>query len=212
MKSKKTNAEKAAPSPTRPGRKRDQNLGIRVIEAALDNLADVGFDAMTMDSVAALAETGKASVYRRWSSKAELVRDALIHMSKSSVETEQLPDTGSLRNDLLALLKPYPASFRERKLKVLSGLGSFFSEHQALADEAMQGIFEPWTAANRQLMQRAAARGEISNKADYETACQVIVAMTACRSQNQYSGLINCELATLIDHILLPALRNPPED
>ena len=191
------------------GRKRDHTLNTRIIEAALDTLAETGFEGMTMDAVATRAKTGKASVYRRWASKAELVRDALIQMSKGSVETEQLPDKGCLRDDLLALLKPYPAGYGERKIKVMSGLGRFFTEHQDLAEEVMQGVFVPWSAANRQLMERAMARGEISAAADIETACQVIVAVTACRTQAQYSRLITRDLTTVIDNLILPALMHP---
>lgn len=205
----RTEAHKSAKPVSGGGRKRDSSLDSRIIEAALDILAEVGFDGMTMDAVAARAETGKASVYRRWSSKPELVRDALIQMSRTSVETEHLPDTGNLREDLLALLKPYPAGFRERKLKVLSGLGSFFSEHQELAEQALRGIYEPWTTANRCLMQRAISRGEISPQADLDTACQVMVAMTSCRAQSPYNSFITSDLTTVLDHLLLPALRHP---
>src|SRR5215218_10242265 len=97
--------------PTPLGRKRDQTAGTRIIEAAIDTLAEVGFDSMTMDMVAARAKAGKATLYRRWPSKAELVRDAVIWMSRSSVDLDELPDTGSLRGDLLALLKPYSKDF-----------------------------------------------------------------------------------------------------
>lgn len=71
------------------------------MEAVIDILAEAGFDGMTMDMVAARAKTGKATVYRRWSSKLELVRDALTWMNRNHHELDLLPDTGSLRSDLL---------------------------------------------------------------------------------------------------------------
>src|SRR5262245_38845873 len=118
-KGKKTKIEKdgsrkkATKPSTTPGRKRDETLDRRIVGAAIDILAEIGFDSMTMDMVAARAKAGKAAVYRRWSSKAELVRDALIWMSRSSVELDDLPDTGSLRGDLLAVLKPYSKDHSE---------------------------------------------------------------------------------------------------
>jgi AcrR family transcriptional regulator len=194
----KAASEREVSQPATLGRKRDQTADTRIIEAAIDTLAEVGFDSMTMDMVAARAKAGKATLYRRWPSKAELVRDAVIWMSRSSVDLERLPDTGSLRGDLLALLKPYSKDFGERKLRVLAGLGSFFSDHRKLAEEATAGIFEPWTAVNRTLMLRAAERGEIPPNADIEMGTLTL---------NQRFD--KAFYTTLLDNILLPALRNP---
>jgi AcrR family transcriptional regulator len=190
------------------GRKRDQTLDIRIIEAAIEILAEVGFDTMTMDMVAARAKAGKATVYRRWASKAELVRDALIWMSRSSVDLDHLPDTGSLRSDLLAVMKPYSKDFGERKLRVLAGLGSFFSEHRKLAEEATAGIFDPWTEVNRSLMLRAIGRGELRPDADIDLACQVIVSITSYRSVTQNKPFNKASYEALLDNILLPALKS----
>jgi AcrR family transcriptional regulator len=191
------------------GRKRDDTLDARLIESAIDVLAEVGFDGMTMDMVAARAKAGKAGVYRRWASKAELVRDALIAMSRSSVELDRLPDTGSLRGDLLAVLKPYSSDHGDKKFRVLSGLGSFFSAYRKSAEEATAGIFEPWTAVNRSLMLRAVERGELHADADIEMACQVIIAMTAYRTLLQSKPFDKKVYGALLDNVLLPALKNP---
>lgn len=189
------------------GRKRDATLDARIIEAAISVLAEIGFDSMTMDMVAGHAKTGKATVYRRWSSKAELVKDALIWMSRNSVELNRLPDTGTLRGDLLALIKPYSTEYSERKLSVLAKLGSFFSENRKIADEATAGIFEPWTDINRSLMRRALKRGEISATADIEMACEVINAVTSYRTLTQNKPFDKDSYAVLLDNILLPALK-----
>lgn len=79
------------------GRPRDPELDARIREHALDLLLDRGIEGTTMDEVAARAGAGKASVYRRWSSKEELVLDALDHVVRAEVP---IPDTGSLRADL----------------------------------------------------------------------------------------------------------------
>lgn len=188
------------------GRKRDPQLDTQIIDSALAILGEVGFDSMTMDMVAARTGAGKATLYRRWPSKAELVGDALISMSRNSVETETMPDTGSLRTDLLSVMKPYSTEFAERKMRVLSGLGSFHSEHQEFAREAMNGIFKPWIEINTTLMKRAQLRGEISAKADIETACRVIVAMTHFRTAVELKSMNRTIYAGLLDTIILPAL------
>lgn len=192
------------------GRKRDQTADARIIEAAIDTLAEVGFDVMTMDMVAARAKAGKATVYRRWKSKAELVRDGLIWMSRTSVELERLPDTGTLRGDMLAVLKPYSTDHGERKFRVMAGLGSFMSEHPQAAEEALAGIFDPWTAVNRALMQRAIERGELPAHANIDLACEVIISMTTHRTLAQRRPFDRSVYESLLDHILLPALRNVP--
>lgn len=207
IKSRSSKKKTELPAPV--GRKRDNTADTRIIEAAIDVLAEAGFDGMTMDMVAARAKSGKATVYRRWASKAELVRDALIWMSRSSVDFEKLPDTGTLRGDLLAVLKPYSIEYKERKLRVLAGLGSFFSDHQTLAEEATAGIFEPWTEVNRTLMQRAVERGELSAQADIATACEIIVSMNYYYSLGLNKAFDKNSYSALLDNILLPALKNP---
>ena len=70
-----------------------------ILDATLQILAEVGYDLLTMDAVAARAKASKATLYRRWKSKPELVVTAVMcHHS----DTAAVPDTGSLRGDLLA--------------------------------------------------------------------------------------------------------------
>ncbi|QDK39364.1 TetR/AcrR family transcriptional regulator [Bdellovibrio sp. NC01] len=204
---KKISAKKSAKKAAVLGRKRDPKLDETILESTLDILAEKGFDSMTMDMVAARAKSGKATLYRRWPSKPELVRDALIFMSKGSVDIEHLPDSGNLKEDLLAIVKPYSSEHGHRKIRVLSGLGSFFSEHQKNADEAMAGIFSPWTNANRTLMQRAIARGELSKNANIDLACEIIEAMTAYKTNFQRTMFTKVYYGKILDQIILPALK-----
>lgn len=162
---------------------------------------------MTMDQIAGKAGSGKATVYRRWPSKTELVRDALIFMNRRSVELTDLPDTGSLRGDLLALVKPKSAEQSEFKLKVLSGLGSFFAEYHEISEDISAQIFGGWEKANTELMKRAMKRGEISPSASIEEACRVISAMTAYVTTLELKIFDKSSYELLLDGILLPALR-----
>jgi AcrR family transcriptional regulator len=188
------------------GRKRDHTRDAKILEAVIDILAEAGFDGTTMDMVAARAKTGKATVYRRWSSKVELVRDALTWMNRNHLELDLLPDTGTLRSDLLALLKPQSVEEGERKLRVLAGLGSFFTQNtEAVNDD----IFEPWVVVNRELMHRAVSRGEISAHADIEMASRVITSMASYRGLVQHKTFDKGFYTALIDGVLLPALKNP---
>ena len=207
--SKLANEKKVKSVADRPvvGRRRDDSLDAAIVEAALLVLAELGYDRMTMDSVAEKAKTGKATMYRRWSSKTELVRDALVFMNKNSVDLSSLPDTGSLREDLLTLVKPKSAQQSERKLKVLSGLGSFFAEYRKISEDISAQIFGGWEKANTELFERAQARGEISKSANIPEACRVISAMTAYTTTLQLKGFDKKAYEELLDGVVLPALR-----
>lgn len=206
---KKAAAKKSpATPPKKPGRKRDESRDRDILDATLDTLAETGFDAMTMDQVAARVKAGKATLYRRWASKAELVRDALIGMSRNSIEVDQLPDTGNLRDDLLAVMKPHSLEYSERKLKVLAGLGSFSSQHPGLYEEALTGIFGPWIGVNTTLMKRAVERKEIPRTADIGLACEIIASLTAFRTSSQRKQFNKAAYKALLDNILLPGLKN----
>jgi AcrR family transcriptional regulator len=83
-------------------RRRGDELEAALLDAAWDELVEVGFARLTMESVAARARTGVAVLYRRWPGKDALTMAAIAHYgTKHPVE---IPDTGSLRGDMLALL------------------------------------------------------------------------------------------------------------
>ena len=83
-------------------RRRGVDLETAILDATLDLLATSGLGSLTMEGVAAAAHTGKASVYRRWPSKEDLLVDAMRH---GLPPLDEGPDTGSVREDLLVLLR-----------------------------------------------------------------------------------------------------------
>jgi AcrR family transcriptional regulator len=84
-------------------RRRGEELEAALLDAAWDELVEVGFAKMTMESVAARAKTGVAVLYRRWTGKDDLALAAIAHYG--NMHPVALPDTGSLRGDVLALLR-----------------------------------------------------------------------------------------------------------
>src|ERR1700730_6730586 len=113
--------ERAEGTPARrPLRRRgEESRDPESLRAALDVLAETGYERMTMDAVAARARTGKATIYRRWASKAQLVVDAIASAGHMGVTTQRasLPDTGSLRGDLLALAETGSEKENNQKLQ-----------------------------------------------------------------------------------------------
>ncbi|GAA0972439.1 TetR/AcrR family transcriptional regulator [Nocardiopsis tropica] len=200
-----------AEGPVRPGRKRDPSRDGAILDAALEVLADVGYSRLSMDLVAARAGAGKATLYRRWPSKAELVVDAVARMKRDQVDLEHLPDTGDLRGDLLGLFRPQTVEEAERRLEVMAGLASMLVQDRALADAGTAAIVQPWAEAHHALMRRAVDRGEIPPTADIEALSQLIPSMAAFRALVRGKPFDRDFLVSMVDGVLLPALRHPPE-
>jgi len=153
-------------SPRRmPGRPRSEASHQAIIQATLALLLEVGYGALTMEAVRDRAGVGKATIYRRWSSKEELVRDTIVFLH----EDFAAPDTGSLRGDYEALAGAVRASASRGGAAMLMPrlLG------ESVHDPELFAIFrahlvEPRRAALRSVLERAVARGEIRPGIDPE--------------------------------------------
>jgi AcrR family transcriptional regulator len=192
------------------GRKRDHTRDQEILDAALEILAETGYDGMTIDMVAARAKAGKATLYRRWPSKAELVIDAVACMKNGDLDPSNLPDTGTLRGDLVAMIKPHSIEEGEKKLQIMAGLASMLSRAPELAEAANAAIIEPRAAVNRTLMRRAIDRGEISADCDIDTLSLISPSMAAYRVLLLRKPVDRQFLVSLIDGVLLPALGLEP--
>jgi AcrR family transcriptional regulator len=188
------------------GRKRDHTRDAEILEAALDVLAEIGYDGMTIDMVAARAKAGKATVYRRWASKGELVIDAVACMKKGATDFTALPDTGSLRGDLIAMMGPPVIQDAGRKLNVMAGLVSMLSRSPELAEAAREAIVEPRASASRFLMHRAVERGEISDDCDIDLIALVAPSMAAHQVLMLRKPVDRAFMIKVLDEVVLPAL------
>ncbi len=201
--------EQSTPAPpvrrARGGRPRDASRDAAIMTAALDVLAEHGYERMTMDQVATRAGAGKATLYRRWPSKADLVAQAVSQFDRTPTLAE-LPDTGSLRGDLLALMRPQTDDDARRALAAASGLASLLSAEPALADAASAALVEPFVASQLMLMRRAVERGEVGPDVDVETIALVTPSMTAFRLVLQREPVDVDLVAHLVDTVVLPAL------
>lgn len=194
-----------APAP-KLGRKRDHTRDPEILDAALEVLAETGYERMTVDMVATRAKAGKATVYRRWASKAELVIEAVACMKQGDVDFDALPDTGTLRGDLVAMMKPHSIVDAEKKLQVMAGLVSMLANHPDLADAVNAAIVEPRASVNRLFLRRAVERGEIPADADIEKLALLGPAMASYRVLIQRRPVDRAFLLSIIDDILLPAV------
>lgn len=193
--------------PTKPrlGRKRDHTRDPEILDATLDVLAETGYDGMTIDMVAARAQAGKATLYRRWASKPELVLDAVACMKTPDFDLTSPPDTGTLRGDLLAMVHSPSLKDGERKLKIMAGIVSMIARDPSLAVAARKALVEPRAAANRIIFGRAMARGEIPADSDVETLCMIGPAMVAFSVLMLGQPVDREFIIHTIDRITLPA-------
>ncbi len=190
----------------RPGRKRDASRDPAILDAAVEVLAEVGYDGMTIDMVAARAKAGKATVYRRWASKSELVIDAVACLKNADLDMASLPDTGTLRGDLVAMIRPHSIEDAKRKLQVMGGLVSMLSRHPELAAAVQAAIVDPRARAVRFLLERAIARGEIRADVDVATLSLVSAAMATHRTLILRKPVDRAFLISVIDGVVLPAV------
>jgi AcrR family transcriptional regulator len=127
-------------------------------EAVLDLLREVGYDALTMDAVAARTRSSKATLYRQWGGKAELVVKALRHSKPGSVGEI---DTGSLRGDLHALVTLDDDCTMEQNSALMRGIAMAIHQNPDLRQAFQEQLIEPEMAEFQRVLQRAVDRGEV---------------------------------------------------
>jgi AcrR family transcriptional regulator len=133
-------------------RRRGAELEVVLLDAAWDELMASGYAKLTMEAVAARAHTGKQVLYRRWRNRADLVIAAMRHRTGSIVE--DIPDTGSLRSDVLAVLQRMADRFASVGPEVVHGLLAEAPDVDPDVYTRMQGLMAT-------VVKRAAERGEI---------------------------------------------------
>jgi AcrR family transcriptional regulator len=137
-----------------------------VLDAALAVLVEEGFGTMTVERVAARAGASKASLYRRWRNKAELVTDA-IRCSQAASRFLP-PDTGDLRADLTAYLRHMQESFESADGALMTALIAERVRHPDLADEFDRRFVAEKRGHLHELLQRAIDRGELDAGTDID--------------------------------------------
>jgi len=152
-------------------RRRGEELEAALLEAAWDELVAVGFARLTMESVAARARTGVAVLYRRWPNKDDLVLGAINHYG--GTHPVQVPDTGSLRGDMIAMLSGY-SSGRIAFVTVVSAAFSGLLASTGLTPaEVRDKLIGDRPISSTEVFARAQQRGEI----DLDQISPAILAM-----------------------------------
>jgi AcrR family transcriptional regulator len=184
-----------------PGRPRDPRRDAAIRDAALVLLAEVGYERMTVDAIAAAAGVSKPTIYRRWAGKQELVADAIrLHPHTQAVA----PDTGSLRGDLLAAVRQL-ADHQLEDAQVAAGLASRLRDSAELAGLIREHAVEAVRGRFTQILDRAAARGELAaGPAVSALFSDVAPSLIHTRVLLSLEPVDDAFVTELVDRILLP--------
>lgn len=174
-----------------------------LLDVTLELLATSGYDRLTFDAVANAARASKATLYRRWSSKADLVVDAL-ERAKGSPSVERV-DTGSLRGDLLALACNQGGITDERTLAVMASVITALHRDREFADAFHERFLAVKVQQSREVYERARDRGEIPPDVDLDLVAPTLAAILLHRAFVLRLPVDDDIVEQIVDQIVLPA-------
>ena len=181
---------------------------VEILEATIEVLVDVGYDRLTMDAVAHRSRASKATLYRRWNSKLRLVMDALLSMKTAP----EIPDTGSLRGDLLSLMCGQGGVTDQEAVGTFGAVLTAIVRDPEFAEAFRDEFVGPKIAASRLIWERARDRGEISPDLDLDLFEPALAGILLHRvfliGEKPTEELIS----RVVDQIILPAALTPKEN
>jgi AcrR family transcriptional regulator len=179
-----------------------------ILDATFELLTTVGYDRLTMDAVAREARASKATLYRRWESKALLVIDSLIR-SKGMPEI-QTEDTGSLRGDLMSAFCGHHGLANTKTTAVLGAVVTAVSTDPEFAVLFRERFIGPKAQVAEEIYQRAIERGEISPDIDLEIITPALAGVCLHRMYVMGQQPDDSIIERVIDHLILPAAKAEP--
>jgi AcrR family transcriptional regulator len=175
--------------------------------AVLDLLREVGYDALTMDAVAARTHSSKATLYRQWGGKAELVARAMRHMKPGRIADV---DTGSLRGDFLALVTREDDCAMEQNTALMRGLAMAVHTNPDLLRAFKELLIEPELEEFRRVLRRAVDRGEVrEDNPATEFVLHMLLGAFVTRALIDELPPTQSFLISYLDAVVLPALGVP---
>ncbi|MFI0900260.1 TetR/AcrR family transcriptional regulator [Streptomyces sp. NPDC020983] len=185
-------------------RRRGTELTQAIFEATLRELAEKSFEELSFDSIAPAAGTGKSVLYRRWSTTAELVLAALKD-HEAGLGRPVVPDTGTLRGDLIVILSTLARILDQPRGRALRPLLAQRARHPELFEQIMDQVVRPHRATMLECIRSAADQGQ----ADPARATERIAAVgprliiAECLETGSVS---DADVVLVVDEVLLPLL------
>ena len=187
----------------RLGRSRTARID-QILAATIEVLQEVGYDRTTMDAIAERAGASKATLYRHWPGKPELVIAAI--RQHKGVDVTPLPDTGDLRTDLITLLLVATHQGAHDELCMMRGMVSACGAEPELARVFYEQVIDAKRAHAVELLERARQRGQVSEAADIQFLVDAAPAMLIFRSLLTPDPIDAEYVTRLVDDVWLPLL------
>ena len=191
--------------PSRGGRPRDPSRDSVIRAAILRLLADIGYGALTMDAVASEAGVGKATIYRRWRTKQDLVVDTISELNRAEAAPA---DTGSLEGDLRAMMHSLVSVITGPTGAATLSLLSTVPHQPALAEAFQNGPLAVWRESFDEIWARAEERGEVRKGVATSVASETTSALLVQRWLLTGRPVNDAFADEVLDTVVLPLVRN----
>ncbi|MEU3794452.1 TetR/AcrR family transcriptional regulator [Streptomyces fructofermentans] len=191
------------------GPPRDPARDALILRAATELLAEGGYPAMTMDKAAARAGVGKATVYRRWPSRAELAAEALSHAGLTDDVMPVILGSGHLRDELLATLASAIGSQDTSRVDLVSALLDTARQEPELCSLIRVRYVESLHQALAGVLDHAAQRGDLPNhpQGGHAIAVSAAIALLVHWGVVHDRPISDEDIAQIVDGVLMPLLR-----
>ncbi|MET9214728.1 MULTISPECIES: TetR-like C-terminal domain-containing protein [unclassified Nocardia] len=172
-------------SPRPRGRPRDTTVDERVLDAAVEELADKGIAEFSITAVAARARAAKRSIYARWPQREDLILAAMSTLAAGLVP----PHTGTISGDLTVLLDQIAAVFVEPRLTILQRCTAEIAEYPDMYAAFKRDSIDRCLAAIEDALRDAVTRGEVRGDIDATVVAETITGALMLRAAHPPSGL-----------------------
>ena len=187
----------------RGGRPRDPSRDSVIRAAILRLLAEVGYGTLTMDAVAAEAGVGKATIYRRWRTKHDLVVDTISDINRVIAVP---PDTGSVEGDIRAVMDLVVTTVQSPAGAAVRSLLPAMQYQPALVEAFRTGPLAMWRSAFAEVWARAEARGEVRPGLDRSVTAETVSALIVQRWLLTGEPLDDAYVDAVFRSVVLPLL------
>lgn len=181
------------------GRPRCAKAHVKILEAGLEEVGTHGYEAMTMEAIAHRAGVSKATIYRRWGSKAELMLDAMQHASCGMLGFER---TGNLRGDLENQMRALVQFLNGEQSSAIRAVIAAVQSDCELAGRFREVWTEKRRAAFDGIFAEAVGRGEIAGDADFELLIDLVWGPIYYRFVSNFEVIEGCMVGRVLDKVL----------
>ncbi len=193
-------------SSNRPTGPRAEAREQAILDAALELLREVGYDRLSMDALAERAHAGKATIYRHWSGKAQVVTAALRQM-KGGQTLGPFPDTGSIRGDLLAALDLICCAATDADAAIIAGVVAAMRTDPELAGLVRAQVLDSKSGEFDVIIERAVERGDLKDAESGGLVGELISALMLSRLVVRNEEIDEAFRIHVVDDVVLPLLR-----